>query len=272
MSNLQIAKEVFKLVKREYLTPHFIRLTLEGKNVKPYEICTIGANNKLFIPPQNVDKVHFPTLDPETNSFVHAEEQIRPFVRTYTHRGIDLEKNQMIIDFVNHGENGPASSWAINAEKGDEIGVAMKLIKSELYPEADWYFLIGDATAIPVISAILESLPKQASGIAILETPTKEDEQILEKPDNFNVIWLHNPHPENGSELAQQAKMISIPNTCTKFGYVAAEFSTVKELRSYFRKELEWTKEELYAFSYWKSGVAEDKSVTDRHHEKDSVE
>ncbi|WP_395090707.1 siderophore-interacting protein [Vaginella massiliensis] len=272
MNKPNIADKEFELVRKEYITPHYIRVTLQCDDVTPFAGCTLGVNNKIMIPPKGVDKVYFPTIAENGKDFIQAEEHLRPIVRTYTHRYIDVEKNQLQIDFIHHGENGPASAWAINAKKGDKIGVAMKLFKAELYPPTEWYFLIGDATAIPVIASILESLPENAKGIALLETPTKEDEQSLPKPQGIRLEWIHNPHPANGSELAKIAKAKKIPNTSSKFAYVAAEFSTVKELRFYFRKELNWTKEELYAYSYWKAGVAEDKSVSSRQEENKSIE
>lgn len=267
MSDVKILRNLFRLAKREFITPNFIRLTLQGDDMKPYEVCTIGVNNKILLPRPGSKEVNLPKFDDETHDWIFPEDHLKPIIRTYTYRGADFEKNQMIVDFVHHGDNGPASAWAINAKLGEEIGVAMKMYKSELYPESDWYFLIGDATAIPVLSAIMESLPNDKKGVALIEVPTKEDEQSLTKPENFEVIWIHNSHPENGSELAEKAKEFEIPEG-EKFAYVAAEFSTVKELRNYFRKELAWTKDELYAYSYWKAGVAEDQSASDRQKEK----
>ncbi|SUP54049.1 Vibriobactin utilization protein ViuB [Weeksella virosa] len=272
MNKPKIARKEFELVGKEYITPHYIRVTLQCDDISPYANCTLGVNNKIMIPPTGVDRVYFPTLTKKGFDHTSVEEHLRPIIRTYTHRYIDLEKNQLQIDFVHHGENGPASAWAIHAEKGDKIGVVMKAQKTELYPPADWYFLIGDATAIPVIASILESLPQDAKGIVLLETPTKEDEQNLQKPDGITIKWLHNLHPEKGSELAKIAQQHTIPSIENKFAYVAAEFSTVKVLRNYFRKELGWTRDELYAYSYWKAGFAEDKSVTSREEEKNSFE
>ncbi|WP_312921230.1 siderophore-interacting protein [Empedobacter brevis] len=270
MNNIPILRTKFNLVRKQNLTPHLIRVTLKCDDVSPFKMCTLGVNNKIFVPPVGVEKVYFSENDPVTGELILPPIEVRPSIRTYTHRAIDIENNLMMIDFVNHGENGPASRWAIHAEIGTEIGVAMKLKSEPLHPTAEWYFLIGDATAIPVISCILEALPADANGIVILETFGKEDELELVKPQNIEIVWLHNKHPEKGSELAENVKMISVPEGCTKFAYVAAEFATVKELRTYFRKELNWSNTELYAYSYWKSGVAEDKSVEERHLEKNS--
>lgn len=271
MKNNLIEKQVLKLVKKEYITPYLIRVTLHSEDINAYRICKLGVNNKIFIPPTGVDKVYLPQLNSETKEWEQPAEELRPFIRTYTHRGIDFEKNELVIDFVNHGENGPASKWAIQAKEGDELGVAMKLIDTPLYPESDWYFFVADATAIPVISCILQDLPKNAIGIAIIEKPTEEDDLELIKPKDFEIIWVTNKHPELGSELAAKARSVSIPENVKRFAYVAAEFTTVKDLRNYFRKELGWTKDELYAFSYWKAGVSEDKSVEVRHEENKSI-
>lgn len=269
-SNKTIAQKIFHLKSKEYLTPHYIRITLSG-DVSVFSKTTIGDNNKIFIPPKGVSKVHFPKLDSTTHTWIYPAKEVAPSVRTYTHKGINLEKNELIIDFVNHGENGPASAWALNAEIGDELGVAMRTEPKELYPkEAKWFLLVGDLTAIPVLSAILETLPSTAKGVCIIEVPSAEDEQILKTDAEITFVWLHNPKPENGSKLAQVVKKTEIPKD-DKFGYVACEFSSVKEIRNYLRKELLWIANELHAYSYWKSGVAEDKSVTERQAEKNSI-
>lgn len=259
------------LKEKQFITPNFIRIILTGEGLEAFEETSVGDNNKIFIPPTGVNEIHFPDFDYEKHQWIYPPKEIAPSIRTYTHRGLDLEKKELTIDFVNHGDGGPASAWALNAKIGDLLGVAMRTSGSELYPKASFYLLAGDATAIPVLSAILETLPETAKGIAIIEVPTKEDEQNLFTKASIEIQWLHNAHPENGSILATKVRQVSIPENDTKFGYVAAEFSSVKEIRNYLRKEKSWTKEELYAYSYWKSGVAEDKSVSDRQEEKNSI-
>ena len=146
----------------------------------------------------------------------------------------------------------------------------MKPKNKALCPAADSFLLVGDATAIPVLGAILESLPASATGHCIIEVHGEEDEQALSTAANIEMTWLHNPHPEQGSQLLDTVKSLALPNAeQSRFAYIASEFSSVKALRHYLKVEQQWSKDELYAFSYWKAGVAEDQSANDRKAEKD---
>ena len=259
----------FEVIRKEYITPHYLRIFLTGENVAEISETTVGINNKIIIPPSDMVNFKMPKMNSQTKEWNYEENSSRPKIRTYTHRGIDLEKNEIWIDFVVHGDEGPASKWATHAKPGDFLGVMMKRGKKELYASADHYVLVGDATAIPVIGAILEDLPASAKGIAILEVYDKNEEQLLKTKASIDFIWTHNPIPQNGSKIASILKQQRLPKT-SRFAYVAAEFSSVKEIRNYLRKDQHWEREELYAYSYWKSGVAEDRSVSDRRSEMES--
>lgn len=250
-----IITSTLSVKQTECLSPHYIRVTLTGDDVRLYKDATIGANNKIFLP-DSEGIIHF-----------DGKQSIR---RTYTHRGIDLQRREMIVDFVAHGESGPASAWGIRAKPGDQLGLAMKNVIAPLYPEADWYLLVGDATAIPVLSVILESLPAHAKGIAFIEVNGKEDEMPLTTDAGVQINWIHNPTPGEKHPLIPVVRATQLPDgkDTTFFAYVAAEFTTVKEIRHYLRKERSWEKEALYAYSYWKYGKSEDGSVEERQEEK----
>lgn len=271
MAKIPTGRLVAEVTRKEYITPHYIRVYLYSEDVLLFKEATIGDNNKIAVPPKGFNEVHFPNLDEATHQWIHPPKEIAPSIRTYTHRGINLETKELIIDFVDHGDGGPASRWVREAEAGSKLGVMMRLEGKELYPKADWYLLVGDATAIPVFSAILETLPSTAKGVCIIEVHEKADEQIFETKADIEFKWLHNQNPHLESNLPDAVKGISVPGV-SKFGYVAAEFSNVKEIRTYLRKEKGWKQEELYAYSYWKAGVAEDQSQADRQKEKNTYE
>lgn len=266
MKNFKAIQAELTVSRKEYITPHYIRIFLTGEQVPLIGNTTVGINNKILIPPKGADKVYFPEFDYEKMLWKPQPEEIRPSIRTYTHRGIDLEKNEIWIDFVAHGDEGPASAWALDCKVGDLLGVLMKDGKTELYGKAENYLLAADATGIPVLAAILEDLPATAKGTCIIEVHGEEDKQNLETAADIHFIWLYNKKPKRGSKLAEVVREQILPEE-SRSGYVAAEFSSVKEIRSYLRKEKHWKQEELYAYSYWKSGVAEDKSAVERHQE-----
>lgn len=263
-----ISKYVFKVTSKEHLTPHYIRVKLKSEEDIDFDQCTLGANNKIFIPPAGQTEVQFAIFNPEKGEWEMPDEQVKPIVRTYTHRAIDFETKEITIDFVNHGDNGPASSWARNADINSQLGVAMKIRPTHLYPEVEWYLLVGDSTAIPVLSCILESLPATAKGLCVIEIPTEADKLSTVSHPGFQIQWLINAKPEVSSELSNHIKDIEVPEELSTFAYVACEYSSVKEIRRYFKEDLNWTTKDFYAFSYWKTGEAEDKSASDRREEK----
>lgn len=268
MSKPSIHRTILQLKAREYITPNYIRLTLTGTDIAPYSQCSVGANNKIFLPPKGEKQVLFPDKSIDNEAILN-KIAIR---RTYTHAGIDLEKNEMYLEFVAHGVEGPASDFAINATIGSSIGIAMKIQQMDLVPEKDFYYIAGDATALPVICAILKSIKPSAKGAVFLEVPSLEDRQEIEKPQGISIHWIINDKTKEDTLLADTAIAYlnnQEPNE-SRFSFVACEYSNVKKLRNFFRKDLKWAREELSAYSYWKYGVAETKSEKARREEKSS--
>ncbi|MCB4800021.1 siderophore-interacting protein [Neotamlana laminarinivorans] len=262
----KIVQDVFTVVSKNFVTPNYIRVVLTG-NVSLFKGATLGDNNKIFIPPKGMKKVHMRSYIEETNEWILPELAVRPFMRTYTNRAINFETNELVLEFANHGEEGPASAWANAAQIGDELGVAMKISGKQLFPEVSNYLLVGDATAIPALSVILENLPSTAKGNCIIEVKTEEDKQSLKTKADINFKWIYNENPGDGNALFEAVKAVELPET-SKFGFVACEFATVKQIRTYLRKEKQWEQNELFAYSYWKKGMAENESAKDRQKEK----
>lgn len=102
--NFKTIQQALKVCRKEYITPHYIRIYLTGDDISAFENTTIGVNNKIFIPPKGLNEIHFPEFDYEKMQWKTQPEDIRPVIRTYTHRGIDLQKNEIWIDFVVHGQ------------------------------------------------------------------------------------------------------------------------------------------------------------------------
>lgn len=250
---MNMMKGVLKLKEKRYVTPHYLRVVLEGEELENFKDARVGDNNKLAIPK-------------DKNVPLSLEESANPnyTIRTYTLKGLDLEKGEMTIDFVTHGDVGVASLWAINAEKGDEIGVFMKAKTKPFYQLADWYCFVGDHPALPVISTILELLPEDAVGSVILEVYGHEDVIELQKPKNIEITWLFNSTPGQNSTLVEKFSDFDLNAHKKPFIFVAAEYNSVKAIQKILRNIENLERKQWYAYSYWKYGQAEDKSKFQR--------
>jgi len=257
----KLMQAVLTVKEKTYLTPHYIRIVLEGEDVSLFAEARVGDNNKIIIP-QNDTPIIIPTFGQVRRG--NKEDGIRPLIRTYTMRNIDLKKELMTIDFVGHGEDGPASKWAIHAEPGDKLGVLMKVKEKALFFPADWYLLAGDHTALPVISVILESLPHNAKGKAILEVYSSDDVLELKKPENVEIIWKFNSKPGETSILTEYFRNLSLPNAGSKFIFAAAESVAINEIQQILRNTTSLQREEWQAYSYWKYGQSEGASSDEK--------
>lgn len=247
-----VVRSVFTVKEKKFLTPHYIRVVfvVSDQQIELFKNARAGENNKIFLPIAGRNTIVFPDE-------CIADNEPYSIRRTYTTRYIDYHKKELWIDFVAHGDNGPASAWAIQAKAGAILGIAMKESLRPLFPDVEEYFLVGDSTALPVIGAILEQLPQGVKVMAILEVFGKEDEIIFCSKANLTIEWLHNPNPEKGSNIEKEVRKMVFPPV-SRFVFVAAEFSTVKNTRNFFKQELEWHSHEYSIISYWKNGEREE--------------
>ena len=264
---VKIAKEKFILRKKEFVTPHLIRVYLENNDVSFFEDTTLGGTCKLLFPPLGIRDIHYAEYDEMNKKWVSPSDKFKPVSRTYTLRNIDAANNQVVIDIANHGLNGPGSRWANEAKIGDRIGVSMKSKKKDLAPKTDFILLAADLTGLPAISTIIESLSANTKGIVCVEVPTENDIHTIETKANLEFKWIINPEVGNGTALHTLVKKQNLPKRKEgkRFAYIAGESKSVKEIKSFFKDDLEWKKDEFYCTSHWKAGKAERNALENCH-------
>ena len=124
----------------------------------------------------------------------------RPSARTYTIRALRPEKAEVDVEFVLHGDNGPASRWAMHARPGDRLAMTAPDANAE-GPRLgyEWkppqgvrrILIIADETALPAAAGILETLddlPLKPKVEALFEVPRGDDVQPL--PQAAKLRWL----------------------------------------------------------------------------------
>jgi NADPH-dependent ferric siderophore reductase len=264
----QILLEMLQVVGFTDVTPHMRRILFLAKDLIGMPGLTPGIHLKVLIPQPGQLKPVFPTIG-EGGRPIPPPEHERPTVRTYTLRHFDPETGELAIDFILHGDEGPASAWATSVQVGDYLGVALR--PGIPYRHADWYLLAGDQTALPAISAILELLPASARGLAFIEIPDEAEEQSLEFEASIELRWLHRNGVEAGKStiLPDAIRSAELPDGSaeTRFIWVATESSAAKEIRDYLRTTYQFASHELHAVAYWKLGMDEEMYHDLRHQE-----
>ena len=224
------------------LSPNFRRITFGGYALRDFGVHgdTLDLRIKLMIPSLAADGTPLPL--PVFNmaeagwyrEWLAMDPAVRGSMRTYTVRNarLDTVYPEIDVDFVMHfddkGHGGPAANWALNAKPGDAITIvgpnnrAAHCVTAETYSGIEWrpglaqrILLAGDETAVPAISAILETLPPYMSGHAFLEVPQAGDFLELHSPADIEITWLargaaigrSRPH----GQLLQEAVRKAVP-------------------------------------------------------------
>lgn len=233
----ELHRRNLKVASSERLTPHMIRLTLEGSELEGFVSAAPDDHFKLFVP------------DGE-------EGDAR---RDYTPR---LYKDgRLTVDVVDH-PGGPAADWARLAATGDSVMIGGPRGSVVIGGDIRHWVLIGDETALPAIGRRIEELPAESSVMSIVAVPGPEDEQQFETAARHDPVWLHRPLSDatEARPYIEALEKIDLPPQT--FVWVAAEAAVAREIRSYLLDrghDLQWIK----ASGYWIKGQADasDKSI-----------
>lgn len=139
-------------------------------------------------------------------------EDERGAMRTYTILDVQGqgEQTRFVVDIVVHddGKAGPGARWAMDAKPGDRVITLaprrdVEFGGIEYVPPADTerLLLVGDETALPAISSILDHLSDDARGAVFIEVPDPADIRDLCAPAGVEVTWLPRGHRKPGSRM-----------------------------------------------------------------------
>ncbi|HEX4246589.1 MAG TPA: siderophore-interacting protein [Pseudonocardia sp.] len=145
-----------QVLRTERVTPRMARVTLGGDELAGFPGDGPDQRIKLFFPMPGQDRPAMPRAS--SGGPVWPPGQPRPVIRTYTVRRFDAAAGELDVDFVLHGEHGPAAAWAAAAAPGDWVGVSDPGGRYQPDPAALAHLVIGDESALPAIATVLEAL------------------------------------------------------------------------------------------------------------------
>ncbi len=226
------------MVSTRRLNPHLVRVTLGGDGFAQFED---RSETDKYV------KLKFTTPPPESH----------PVTRTYTVRRVDADARQLEVDFVVHGDEGLAGPWAATVQPGASISLMGPGGGYRPNPDADWFLLAGDLSAVPAIASALEALPDDAVGTAVIEVESKDDVLELAAPAGVEVRWIVDPeHAED--RLAQAVRGIAWLDGHVDV-FVHGERESMKQLRRVLFDERGLDRAQVSISGYWARGRTEDR-------------
>lgn len=209
------------------LSPTFLRVTFTGGDLDHLGHDAPDQRIKVYIPPagQQIPDIG---LDNWYAQYRQMDPATRGALRTYTIVAVRPEAREVDIDFVLHGDSGPASTWANRITIGAEVAL---IGPNRQFPDdcqgyewkppaaAHTVLIAGDETALPAISGILASmrtwsaLPAQIH--VLVEVPNAQDVLPLTTPDGVDVTWLIRDHGDgsattNGEQLVDAVRNLNL--------------------------------------------------------------
>ncbi|WP_419709520.1 siderophore-interacting protein [Pseudomonas sp. NFX224] len=197
--------KIFDAVLRhkKTLSPHLMRVTLAGPMVTEMATWAPDQRVKLFFPAEDGSPAQLPHDAGWHARYRSIPIARRPAMRTYTIRHLRADQGEVDIDFVLHGETGPASRWAIHATTGESIQIVApnRRFSAQEAGGFEWkpprqlkhLLLVADATALPAALGILDELAvldEPPVTQAFFEVDSLDD--ALPVPDwpGLSVQWL----------------------------------------------------------------------------------
>ncbi|MFD9303136.1 siderophore-interacting protein [Streptomyces sp. NPDC060048] len=275
-----------EVVRTRRLGHSFLRVTFGGESLADFRSGGYDQSLSLFLPAAGREHTVLPSTGEDTwfaDWRAMADEE-RPVMRSYTvreQRRTPEGADEVDIDFVLHGDTGPASAWAGRAVTGRRImaiGPAVAENKSVRFqpPAAtDTILMYADETALPAAAAILDRLADGARVKAWFEVPHEDDRLVLSAPDDADITWIVR-EPGAGRERTERLLEVlraaeTPPSTDGRspaeapYAWIAGESATIRAVRRHFVQERGVDRRAVRFTGYWRLGTSEEELLAEAY-------
>ncbi len=249
-----------EVARRTHVTPHMVRVTFTGDDIRRLPARGFDQWFRLFLPNPGGETDFGAVPDAfgmaSYLKYLTTRSGTRPPFRNYTVRELRSDAGELDVDFVAHGSSGIAGPWAQQAEPGAQVAFIDQGRGFDPMDTAP-VLLVGDESALPAIAGILRDLPRETTGLAVIEIPCVEDEQPLDAPPGVGVRYLARSAPDDRpGVLALEAVTASAPSAPhVLHAYLAGEQALVAGARRHL-VAAGVSKARIAFTGYWKVGRA----------------
>ncbi|MFF0083853.1 siderophore-interacting protein [Streptomyces canus] len=257
-----------QVVRTRRLGPSLVRVSFTGEDLRYFLSDGRDQSLSLFLPAEGRTEPGVPVElgDGWWQAWRELPDDVRAVMRSYTLRSLRRDPDEIDIDFVLHEPAGPASRWAARAAAGDKVqllGPAVadnRAIRFRPPEDTDLVLLWGDETALPAVSAILESLPAGQRARVWLEVRDAGDIQDLATEADAEITWL--VADGTGARCSPMAlgalRDARLPDAERPYVWMAGESGCVKELRRHLVRECGVDRRRVTFVGYWRQGMTEE--------------
>jgi len=238
-----------RLAQRQWLTPGYVRIRLEGADLRGF--VSLGSDDHLRI------------FFPDGPVFSLDELRAAPS-REYTPLAWDADEGWLDLEFAIHGEpdgqsQGVAAPWAATAEIGAVAGIGGPRGSMVLTGRPDAWLLAGDETAVPAMRRFAHLMDASSVGRVFVEVPDAEHELPIETPPGVTVEQVHRGDAPAGTALAARLDALTAADrpAGSVFGFVAAEQAIVRHGRALLLERWEVPADQTVVKGYWKRDESE---------------
>jgi NADPH-dependent ferric siderophore reductase len=243
------------------VTPHMVRVTFEAATFADVPAGAPDQYVKVFFPHPGQETPVLPETASDVMSwhrrYLAMPDDVRPPMRTYTVRAHRPRFAEVDVDFVLHGDTGPASTWAARVTPGDRVALLGPHGLYDVPDGTDWQLLAGDETALPAIGAIIEHLPAGTRLSAYIEVSEREERQTFETRGAVEVHWLLRGARPHGEALLEAVRAATFPGGAP-YAWVSGEAGVVKLMRRHLVRERDVDKRRICFTGYWRLGMSEE--------------
>ncbi|MFE9834931.1 siderophore-interacting protein [Streptomyces sp. NPDC005551] len=264
-----------QVARTRRLGPSLLRVTFTGPDLHAFLSDGRDQSLSLFLPHPGQSEPAVPVElgDNWWQGWRELPDDVRAVMRSYTLRGLRRDAlgrtTEIDIDFALHGvapgaatPAGPASRWAAGAAAGDRVlllGPATednRAIRFRPPEDTDLVVMWGDETAVPAVSAILETLPAGMRARVWLDVPHAGDIQDVATAADAEITWL--VRHERSPAALDAIRNAELPAARAPYAWIAGESGRVRELRRHLVHERGIDRRRVTFVGYWRRGLTEE--------------
>ena len=209
-------------------------------------------------------RVHFTCPDLADFPSVGFDDHIKMFIpgaaapgergimRDFTPRAFDRTAGTIALDYALH-DAGPAIDWAVAAAVGDTLEIGGPRGSAIVPDDFDWYWLIGDETALLAIGRRLEELRAGAPVTSVVLVDSEAEAQAIPTRAAWSARWIVRDGRDDAATLAAVLAELPLP-AGDGFVWIAAEAGAARAARGVVEAKghpSAWLK----AAGYWQRGA-----------------